>query len=188
MHFWVKTKYMLPLFVLVTCADGSSIASIHKHAIKQFEACLRRECCGVGTSPYVRIHADRYRATFAWLSRHHLARWLAHQQLGQLALDVLVLGGGNGTFERCLGWAVPLRLHTYDGDLSYAYCPLANQSADLILSLEVVEHLKDQATRGVSAHWQASGVFNHLAEMSRLLRPKGRALVTTPNLVSFDVF
>lgn len=103
-----------------------------------------------------------------------------------MPLIVLVLGGGTGVFEECLGSVRAITLRTYDGDLSYPYCSLASRSADLALSLEVVEHLKDQATVGISAHWQGSGVFTHLREIARVLRPDGRALLTTPNLASYD--
>jgi SAM-dependent methyltransferase len=48
--------------------------------------------------------------------------------------------------------------------------PLADQSVDLAYSVEVIEHLEDQ--------------FAFLREVRRVLRPGGRFVLTTPNVLS----
>ena len=174
-------------------------------AIRLFDRCVDHHADRQGE----RVHATRYKLSFRFLHKHD------PRILQPGALAVLVLGGGRGVFESCLQRVQNVTLRGYDGDLSYPYCSLANHSADLILSMEgahgrvfhlypcqrllldsraadslpvlaVIEHLKDQAVRGISAHWQGSGVFNHLREMARLLRTGGRALITTPNVASYD--
>ncbi len=50
--------------------------------------------------------------------------------------------------------------------------PYADASFDVACSIEVVEHLEDQ--------------FHFLRELHRVLRPGGRALVTTPNLLNIN--
>ena len=159
---------------------ASSGAPLQNQTKMRFNACVNHEA---SKGAYTQTHANRYKRTFQWLCQQHP---VVLDATANKPLDVLVLGGGTGAFETCLSRVVPMTLHTYEGDLSYPYCSLANQSMDLVTSCEVLEHLKDQTTRGISAHWQATGVFNHLMEISRVLRPGGRALITTPNLGSWD--
>lgn len=60
---------------------------------------------------------------------------------------------------------VPCRAIDLDGGL-----PLPDSSVDLAYSVEVLEHLEDQ--------------FAYLREVHRVLRPGGRFVVTTPNVLS----
>lgn len=55
--------------------------------------------------------------------------------------------------------------------------------ADLVLSLEVIEHLKDQAETSFSEVplFQMSGVKNYLSEIKRVVAKDGLLMITTPN-------
>jgi SAM-dependent methyltransferase len=59
--------------------------------------------------------------------------------------------------------------------------------ADLVLSLEVLEHLKDAPERSLEelALFQGSGAARYAAEIRRVLKPGGLLLLTTPNPCSF---
>jgi SAM-dependent methyltransferase len=95
-----------------------------------------------------------------------------------VALDVGAAGGGNTRVLRDLGWhAVALEysetgaqvarrrgLPTTRGDA--LALPLRSGSVDLVMALDVLEHLDDDATAA--------------RELARVLRPGGRALVAVP--------
>lgn len=61
-----------------------------------------------------------------------------------------------------------------------------DRSIDLLLSLEVFEHLQDLPP----AHWRESSIFHEngarafAAECARIVRPGGRLVLTTPNATS----
>lgn len=75
------------------------------------------------------------------------------------------------------------------GDLRF---PVAypSESADLVLFLEVFEHINDALTPDSSideiAEFRGSGAQNILNEIHRILRPGGAMLMTTPNGTSLD--
>jgi len=59
--------------------------------------------------------------------------------------------------------------------------------ADLVLSLEVLEHLKDVGEKSVVelALFQCSGAARYAAEICRVMKPGALLLLTTPNPCSF---
>ena len=75
------------------------------------------------------------------------------------------------------------------GDLRF---PLEHkaESADLVLCLEVLEHINDallpDSTIEEIAQFSCSGAISLLREIFRILRPGGRLLLTTPNNTSID--
>ena len=76
-----------------------------------------------------------------------------------------------------------------DSDLRYPYAVL-DESADAVLSLEVLEHLNDahQPTSSIEeiAVFLQSGAACMFRESFRMLRPGGCLVLTTPNITSLD--
>ncbi|MFP6563266.1 MAG: class I SAM-dependent methyltransferase [Myxococcota bacterium] len=118
------------------------------------------------------------------LARHHAAyRFAIERAPGVRVLD---LGSGSGYGTAALAGPPSLLVgldrvhpdagarvednHFVRGDLNAM--PLASDSFDLIVSFQVIEHLEDPTL--------------YLEAMSRLLRPDGLAVVTTPNLLTSD--
>lgn len=77
----------------------------------------------------------------------------------------------------------------YEGELREPF-DIPDQSCDVLLCLEVIEHLKDRISLEHSETdrdcWNYSGVLNLLNESYRILKPGGVLLVTTPNASSVD--
>jgi SAM-dependent methyltransferase len=86
--------------------------------------------------------------------------------------------------------ALGLRVGTVESDLRLPF-PLPDACADLVLCLEVVEHLNDVHPPGTGLHdialFRMSGARGMFAETRRILRPGGWLVLTTPNAGSIDV-
>lgn len=66
-------------------------------------------------------------------------------------------------------------------DLRFEPIPVADNTADAVLCLEVIEHLSDWPYREATT---LNGLFFFLEEVWRVLKPGGRALFSTPNAAS----
>ncbi|MEJ0075817.1 MAG: methyltransferase domain-containing protein [Alphaproteobacteria bacterium] len=127
---------------------------------------------------YIGVHALRF--------RHTLVRCgTILRNAGQL----LELGGQSiiGSFARdVLG--VPMI--EYHEDLRFPF-KLPDNQFDVVLALEVLEHIKDNpvhdASTGSIAGFNFSGLNNLFAETRRVLKPGGLFIITTPNATSVDV-
>lgn len=154
------------------------------------EQLARYGLLNAGNRPYVLTHLARYRATLDLLG-------LA----GSTRPRILELGGGSLLFTLPLRAAVPdaeiligdygevpeeRRLTAHDGasgetpsfpvryfDIERDDWPYPPNSFDLVLCMEIIEHLLVNPCR----------VFR---EAHRVLRPGGRVLVTTPNIASYE--
>jgi 2-polyprenyl-3-methyl-5-hydroxy-6-metoxy-1,4-benzoquinol methylase len=132
----------------------------------------------------------------AWAPRdpyfvHHRTRFLQTWQ----AVEALRLPAGARVLD--VGGVGPLAAHLaaaghpVEGtsvDLR-GPLPLADDSFDLVLCTETLEHMKDQesaAVRDLEA-FNFSGVRHLLREMRRCLKPGGRLVVTTPNGASWHM-
>jgi SAM-dependent methyltransferase len=129
-----------------------------------------------------RLHADDPRFALD-LARHRAAYEEASRRGGGRVLD---LGSGSGYGTAFLGRAGVAAVgldrvaadashraagaHFVRGDVTRA--PFRGDSFDLVASFQVIEHLEDPS--------------DYLAQMARLLRPGGTALLTTPNRLTSD--
>jgi SAM-dependent methyltransferase len=128
---------------------------------------------------YARTHRLRFRETWARL-----------QGLAPEPKEVLELGAlspiGAYLRDRC-----GARVTAVEADLRYPPYPAPDAGAELVLCLEVLEHLNDAHYPGASigeiAMFTHSGARNMFRECRRALRPGGRLAVTTPNAASIDV-
>ncbi|QGN57745.1 bifunctional 2-polyprenyl-6-hydroxyphenol methylase/3-demethylubiquinol 3-O-methyltransferase UbiG [Nostocoides sp. HKS02] len=109
--------------------------------------------------------------------RHLLARAIEGLTPGR-ALDVGAAGGGNTRVLQAAGWSVAALEYGADGAEVAAErklavlrgdatsLPVADDSLDLVVAFDVLEHIVDDATA--------------VAEVRRVLRPQGRFLVAVP--------
>jgi 2-polyprenyl-3-methyl-5-hydroxy-6-metoxy-1,4-benzoquinol methylase len=146
-----------------------------------------RDCGFVSGAPALLAHAAEhyshyYDAEMPAAPERRYEEWLVEAEAVVGRGRVLEVGAGSGAFSRVAirrGWSVDatevsdsgLRLlretgaTVHAGDLSLLRFPAA--TFDLVVSLEVVEHLADPGA--------------HLEELGRLARPAGLLLPTTPN-------
>ena len=118
------------------------------------------------------------------LARHHAAYRYAKERAQGLRVLDLGSGSGYGTAElagdphllvgldrvRPDRGARDAQARFVRGDLNAL--PLLQESFDLVVSFQVIEHLEDPSL--------------YLDAMARMLRPDGLAIVTTPNLLTSD--
>jgi SAM-dependent methyltransferase len=130
--------------------------------------------------------ADDYYGVHATRFRHTLERC---DVTIRSALHILELGGQSriGTFARDV---LAASLVEYTDDLRFPF-KLPKSQFDLVLALEVLEHIKDSPLRDTSMEWIShfnfSGLQNVFIETFRVLQPGGRFVITTPNATSVDV-
>ncbi len=120
--------------------------------------------------------------TFNWLS-HKYRVYLTMKWLEPLVTGGSIIGldmGGESLITKIWQAYFPhIEWQNTTGDLRYPWKE-ADNSRDLILSTEVVEHLSDQPT-GFSDGFYYSGLRSTLSESYRVLKPGGVMLITTPN-------
>jgi SAM-dependent methyltransferase len=127
---------------------------------------------------YTRSHALRFRHTL-----ERCGDKLVRSQ------NILELGGQSqiGAFAHEV-FGIPLVEYAEDLRLPFK---LPNLSFDIVLALEVLEHIKDNPARdtdiGRIAYFNFSGLQNIFAETFRVLKPGGSFFITTPNAISVDV-
>lgn len=94
--------------------------------------------------------------------------------------------GGVGSFEATRVSPTVATLHEYAKDLRYAFDPQLAEGYDVILCMEVLEHIHDQDAQKPT-EWRSTGTDNLLRESFRLLKPGGIFFLTTPNACSLNV-
>lgn len=122
-------------------------------------------------------HYYRYLTTFA-------AAW-PHLE-GRANLTIVETGGSSPLLDYLRGTHACFVTTT---DLRDALdCPDA--AADIVLSLEVMEHLKDrrETTMDEIVLFRETGVQRYAQEIARSLRPGGLLIMTTPNAASAQAF
>ncbi len=132
-----------------------------------------------GKRQYIYWHYKRYFDSFVFLTP-----WLE----GKRKLNILELGAGSESgslfaqllkrFTTCSQLNVS---YTGSSDLRY---PFAHEQQkitfDLILCMEVIEHIKDQEESNIEL-FNGSGIRNMLSEARSCLSEQGKIFITTPN-------
>lgn len=128
-------------------------------------------------SDYNSVHARRFAWSLEWVL----------QLLPAKGGCVLELGGG-GEFSRMLRAARPdVEIVVSQGDLRSVALP--GGPFDVVLCMEVVEHIHDQAPAAgeIPTEWSGSGAAHMMREVARVLRKGGALFLTTPNAASANV-
>lgn len=77
-------------------------------------------------------------------------------------------------------------LHEYKEDLRNAFFAALPAPYDVVLCMEVFEHIHDQDA-DKPTEWYGTGTANLLTESLRVLKPDGVLFLTTPNAASLNV-
>lgn len=107
-----------------------------------------------------------------------------HLEIGKQLLEL----GGESKITNYLKTQLGIAVDVYSQDLRYPF-ELNTNGYDLILCLEVIEHIKDRTeTGGINeiAMFTRSGVRNVYNESWRVLRDGGILFMTTPNACCID--
>ena len=152
-----------------------------------FEAVMR--AVGVNENPYVKSHIQRYRSTLMALESLEVpavavglelgTSWLFPQvmrnTLGFARVDVTDFQGPDAPRTRQVevagGRDGPVMLSAFNVNLESDPLPAADETYDLVICCEVIEHL------------DVDPMFM-MAEINRVTKPGGYLLLTTPNVTS----
>ena len=157
--------------------------SISKEEMERFEGELRRYSKERRYEPDYEAEflAQRYRIylSLKWLEQALVERGGAQTpgslqglEMGGITIvtDLLTLGFPQVSWQNT------------SGDIRYPW-ENADASADLIVSMEVLEHLSDLPD-GINNGFYGSGMRVALSESYRVLKPGGMLFITTPNAAS----
>lgn len=113
---------------------------------------------------------------------------------GNQEMKVLELGGEDVSTKLIKKYFPKWEICNYSDDLRDENWPLRSDSFDLILNMEVVEHLTDQYLGKVgnseycydyNGKFIYSGILNCLKECNRILKKNGKMFLSTPNGLSY---
>lgn len=127
----------------------------------------------------------RINTTEPWHNPRYLITFERIQSLLIPGASVLDLGG-RSPFTELLERHGKATITCEPFDLRHPF-PLADRSFDMVLCLEVIEHVKDRETARIDelSEFTFSGVRNCLGEAWRVLKPGGLLVLTTPNACSY---
>lgn len=119
---------------------------------------------------------------------------LLDQYYGNEELRVLELGGFDASTKLISSYFPKWQISNYSDDLRKPNWSIKSNEFDLILNMEVVEHLTDQYVEKTenpeycydyNGKFISSGVINCLLESNRILKKQGRIFLSTPNSLSY---
>ena len=146
--------------------------------MRQHAAQLTKE---FGDKDYIRDHSLRYAYSLQWL-----------QSLPAATRRVAELGGGwpfsemyQRSFTNDQVAVISSDLRFLHEDLQSGKVPHPAGSFDLVICMEVLEHIHDQIPPGRLAHsWEGDGARSMVQGAWQLLKPNGLLFITTPNACS----
>lgn len=120
---------------------------------------------------YNAVHSRRFMISLEWLAEIMPER-----------ARVLELGG-TSPFTAILKARCPdCAIHHIDGDIRYGF--RSSYDFDVILCMEVLEHIADKEPDGIQAEWSGSGTSEVLVSVLEHLKRGGFFFLTTPNAAS----
>lgn len=126
------------------------------------------------------VHHKRYQSTLNFLESNNLIN---------ADTSILDCGGGTDFIENFLKPKYSnISIDSTSSDLRYDL-DIPSNKYDLVLCMEVIEHIKDQDSSIIHdiASFTGSGINNLLKECARVLKENGSLLITTPNIHSYKV-
>lgn len=125
--------------------------------------------------PYREVHAKRFTTSLEFLISNGILKD---------GISILNLGGAS-TFKDIIRDGFDITFNETSCDLRYDI-PDDNKY-DLVLCMEVIEHIKDQDTNDIKklGRFYGTGVKNLISESKRLLKEGGHFFLTTPNLFCY---
>lgn len=116
---------------------------------------------------YDKVHAKRFDLSYEWVKPH-------------LTADTKVLDLGGGSIFR--NRLAPASVSGTDASDLRKAIPVRSSSVDLVLCMEVLEHIGDRD--GMHTEWAGDGVKMLMTESRRVLKEGGVFFLTTPNAAS----
>lgn len=119
---------------------------------------------------------------------------LLDQYYGNKEIRVLELGGYDVSTKLIATYFPKWQISNYSDDLRKPNWNIQSNEFDLILNMEVVEHLTDQYVEKTNnpeycydynGKFIYSGVINCLLESNRILKKNGKIFLSTPNALSY---
>ena len=128
---------------------------------------------------YLETHERRFNITISHLEAEGLLKD---------GISILELGTPT-VFTEMLNERFDVNITNTSTDLRYDI-PITEKKFDLVLCMELIEHIKDQNTEdlGELASFNGSGIKNLISECARLLKIGGALFVSTPNVHCYKVF
>lgn len=121
---------------------------------------------------YDTVHSKRYKLSHEWLK--------SFIKPGCLVLEL----GGRGKFTSELE-GMGAVVATTDFDIRKPWPEeFGDTKFDVVLCMEVIEHISDPDDGGIPTEWTGKGVNNMLIEVRNRMQPDGILFLTTPNAAS----
>ena len=156
----------------------SDVRSISKRKMSHFKRELKKLCGLRGYQPQYTEewmgHRYRLYLTLEWL------RPLITSE--ERELNVLEMGGESVVTDLLHQYFPQVRWHNTEGDMRSRW-KMDDQSVDLVVCSEVLEHLSD-LPEGIQDAFRKTGLRLVLKEIYRVLKTGGFLFVTTPNVAS----
>lgn len=139
---------------------------------------------------------DQWRRFYEYLSAHdafvrsqHYYRYLntfgsIATQLGEISDKTIVETGGASPISTFL--AAKNKCFATESDLRMKF-DVDSEFADIVISLEVIEHIKDAPEKDISdiVLFRETGVRSFASEINRIVKSDGDVVLTTPNVCSY---
>jgi SAM-dependent methyltransferase len=153
----------------------ADVSAIPEHERDNIEEQVRSYC-------RVRNYSAEFaEAQFSHRFRFYLtAKWLKSIAGSDQNITALELGGGEVASDILHDSFPHIHWQNSQGDLRYPWQNIADESLDLIVGMEIVEHIADLPD-GINHGFFRTGLKALLAEAHRVLKADGTLFITTPN-------
>jgi SAM-dependent methyltransferase len=153
----------------------ADIHSIPDDEWSQFEEQVRSFCRARNFPPEYTQEQVRHKYRF-----YLTVRWIQSMMKPDHDIVALEMGEEGIATDILRSYFPHVQWHLTEGDLRYPWQTIASESVDLIVSMEVLEHLADLPD-GINHGFFKTGLKAVINECYRVLKPGGVLFITTPN-------